>query len=201
MKKISLLILGLLLFSSMPVKAYNLDGSYTNLDGDEVEFSTFQGKPLFVEAFSTTCDHCLDQHPEMVKLNDEYNGTLSMLSLTTNIDDDASKLLEYNSSYPTPWELGRNSDTTLEDLDVKFTPTMVLFDSDGNYANCWVGFTEFAVLDFEINAFIEDPTGYVSENGGGSCDNPNVLGNYILYGLIFAGLLIIYFYFTQRRRK
>lgn len=201
MKKISLLILGLLFFSSMPVKAYNLEGSYTNLDGDEVEFSTFQGKPLLVEAFSTVCDHCLDQHPVMVELNDKYSSSLSMLSLTTNQDDDVAKLLEYNNSYPTTWELGRNSDTTLEGLEVKFTPTMVLFDSEGKYANCWVGFTEFAVLDFEINSFIDDPAEYISENGGESCDNPNILGNYILYGLIFAGLLIIYFYFTQKRRK
>lgn len=82
MKKISLFILGLLFFSSMHVKAYNLDGSYTNLDGDEVEFSTFQGKPLLVEAFSTVCDHCLDQHPVMVELNDKYSSLLSMNSKT-----------------------------------------------------------------------------------------------------------------------
>ena len=201
MKKLLIITIGLLVFSNIPVGAYSLEGSYTNLEDQNVKFERFKGIPLFLEAFSTECSHCLDQHPELVRIYNEFKNTVSMLSLTVDADDDIAKLLEYNISYPTSWEMGRNLDSTLERFNIKYTPTMILFDSEGNYANCWIGFTEYSILNFEINSFLDDPVGYNSGNKDKSCNIENTENNYLNYGLIFSGVILIYFIISDIRKR
>lgn len=49
------------------------DISLNFIDGRKIEFNSFQGKPLLVTFWATTCSTCLQEMPHLVELYDEFN--------------------------------------------------------------------------------------------------------------------------------
>ena len=177
--------------------------SFTSMDNENVSFDDYKGKPLLVEAFSTTCSHCQDQHHDLLEVYNEKNASINFLSLSTVTDtDDIDTILEYNESYPTPWDLGWDVNKTFEDTyNIQGTPTMIIFDQDGTYASCSIGKRNSTVINAEIDAFLADPDGYIASNSGeGQCEDINTdFTLYIILALI--GGITIYFISVEILKK
>ena len=67
------ILLSILIFILVnPVSAYSFSGYYTNLQGNIVDFNTFEGDYVLVEAFAVGCYYCEQQHPILVQIYNEY---------------------------------------------------------------------------------------------------------------------------------
>ena len=179
--------------------------SYTSMNDAQVGFEEYTGKPLLVEAFFTTCSHCRDQHPDLLEVYNEKNASINFLSLSTVSDSDNIELImEFNETYPTPWDLGWDENKEFENAyNVQGTPTMILFDKDGTYASCSIGRENSTVINAEIDALLADPAGYIAANSGeGQCDDlSNPLLDLVIIALV--GGIVIYFISVEilKRRK
>ncbi len=197
MKKIGIIIIVFLSISNIPVSA-KINGQYRTTDDELADFSDFEGEPLLLEAFSTTCSHCIDMHTEMETIHN--TSTIGILSISINNEDNLQTLSDYNETYPMPWAHGLKADDTLDSYDVRYTPTMILFDSNGNFANCWVGKVDASVILTGIDALNADPAAYVAANSGdGKCDNPQSSFQIMLYGFIALGIIYVLFKFTNNK--
>jgi thiol-disulfide isomerase/thioredoxin len=175
------------------------------MDNETVNFDEYKGKPLLVEAFATTCSHCQDQHSDLVEVYNEKNDSINFLSLSTVTDsDNIDLILEFNETYPSPWDLGWDENKTFEDTyNIQRTPTMVLFDEDGTYASCIIGKRNSTVINAEIDSFLSDPAGYIAANSGdGRCADLDG-GFPDLVIVILLGGIVIYFIYIEilKRRK
>lgn len=193
MKKIGLLLFLFLLVSLYPASGkYKISGSYTSNDNTSKSFSSFEGTPLLLEAISTTCDHCKEQNLQMDIVYNSLNESVSMLSLSINSKDNITTMNAYNQSYPMFWEYGIVDLDQLPSYEIKYTPTMILFDDNGNFANCWVGETESSVLLDEINTFLEDPTTYIDSNADGAqCKNPRSTTELFAWAMFFIAAIYL----------
>ena len=96
----------IILSQAQMTNAYSLQGSYLNMDEQEVPFTDFEGELLLVEAFATWCSHCQDEHEELDKLWKKYNNSLQILSLSVASDDTLTTVRDYLVDYPTSWAVG-----------------------------------------------------------------------------------------------
>ena len=56
--------------------------SLTNLAGDEIDKTIFEGHDLTViNVWATSCKPCLSEMPELAKLSDEYEQNLSLIHI------------------------------------------------------------------------------------------------------------------------
>ncbi|MCE7733776.1 MAG: TlpA family protein disulfide reductase [Candidatus Heimdallarchaeota archaeon] len=151
-----ILLLGILIFVTAPsANAYLLTNSYTNLSNQNIFFEKFDGSLLFVEAFSTTCVYCIQEHDELVKLYDEYGNQIYMLSLSINSNDNIDTLTQFVNDYPMGWEIGLDYGSKFQqDFDIRSTPTMLLFNQEGRLLTQKVGFTEFSELSQMVSGYL-----------------------------------------------
>ncbi|MHA2249928.1 MAG: TlpA family protein disulfide reductase, partial [Candidatus Kariarchaeaceae archaeon] len=134
----SSIILSLLL-AITPVQGYGISTTYTNLDEEQESFDIFEGKPVLIEAMATWCSHCQDEHEELEKLwNSDENTTFQMMTLSIDGEkDDLDTINDYLTDHPSPWVVGWDRDETFKQAyNIQATPTMILFDSDGEFINC-----------------------------------------------------------------
>ncbi len=194
MRKIIVLSIIIMIMYITPISAdYAINLSYRDLQNNEIKFSKYNGSILLVEAFSTECPHCLAEHAQLV---DVYNSNLniSMLSLSIDKNDNIDKLLSYNNSYPTPWDLGLDIESNyMTQYNIQATPTMILFDENGKFANYWIGETDNKTLIDEIRTMQKDPVSYIQLHGGDKVPDYNPGINYIFYGIIGTGTIIMYY--------
>ena len=206
MRKLLLsILLVMAIFTTLisPTLAYQ-DLSFTSMNNENISFDDYKGKPLLVEAFSTTCSHCQEQHPDLLEVYNEKNASINFLSLSTVTEtDDIETILGYNETYPTPWDLGWDESKEFEETyNIQGTPTMILFDKDGTYASCSIGRQNSTVINAEIDAFLADPDGYIASNSGeGQCEDINGGDFATLVSAILLGGIIIYFISVEVMKK
>ncbi len=193
------------MFTTLISPALAYEGlSYTSMDDIQVDFDSYRGMPLMVEAYSTTCSYCQDQHPDLLEVYSEKNASINFLSLSTVSDsDNIDLILEFNVSYPSPWALGWDESKSFENTyNIQGTPTMILFDEDGTFASCSIGKKNSTAINAEIDSFLADPDGYIASNSGnGQCEDLG--GGIDPIFMVLLGGIIIYFIYVEimKRRK
>ncbi|MCY3414904.1 MAG: hypothetical protein INQ03_24855 [Candidatus Heimdallarchaeota archaeon] len=203
--QIKYLFVIMFIVSLLPTGAYQLDGTYQSIDGTSKDFSSFEGELLMIEAFSTTCSHCIEMAEILENIWPSVKSDINFLSLSTNGNDDLDTLKEFNASYPMYWEVGLDTEEYLEAwYDAIYTPTMIFVNAEGDYVNCFVGTQQQTIFLKEINDFIEDPIAYANTVEGSGCDNPeNPTENLLYLGLGGTAIIGTYFIITDyiKRRK
>ncbi|RMG37031.1 MAG: TlpA family protein disulfide reductase [Methanobacteriota archaeon] len=213
MKYLVVIPLAFLILASMGSTAqgsYQINLSYLDLDGNQVSFSTYQGKWLFVEVFRHDCHFCIQQHPDLEQLYElraskpEYN--LTMLSLAVP-QDTVEEIQSFMVDHPIKWEVGRDVQGAFSTkYNVQGTPTMILFDTNGYPATSWRGLTPLSDLITGIDTYISgENTERISDlnkvgnpSGSGSSLLGDFFGNPIVQAGFIASLLIfIYFKMTD----
>src|SRR5262245_12542751 len=95
-------------------KPANLDFQYKDLEGKDVNLSSFKGKVVLLNLWATWCGPCKAEIPGFVELQAKYKDKLAIVGLS--VDDPADKAkafaAEYKVNYPI---LLMDSDEKLQD--------------------------------------------------------------------------------------
>ena len=147
-----------LILKAPAVNGYLLTNSCTNINGETISFSSFEGKLLFVEAFASDCYWCQKEHPELEKLYQEFASEINMVSISIKSDETVETLTQYIADYPTSWLIGFDDGLQFaREFNIKSTPTMLLFNQEGQLLSQKVGYTEYAELSSMISQYLSLP--------------------------------------------
>lgn len=136
-------------------KPANLDFKIKDLDGKQVELSSFKGKVILLNFWATWCGPCKAEIPGFVELQAKYRDQLTVVGYS--VDDDAPKARafaqEYKMNYPILLGEGR------EDVQDAFgpiwgIPASFLISKDGRVCKKHLGIAPKSVFEKEITALI-----------------------------------------------
>ncbi len=138
--------------------AYNLSGYYLDLNNSPVYYSIYQDSYLLLEAFQTECIHCQNEYPILVDIYNNYHQDIEMLSLSVFSADTADDIKNYMQDSPMSWDVGIDSGYIQQTFSITGTPTIIIFDPDGNSIRKWVGEVDYATLSTAIESIIKSNT-------------------------------------------
>jgi thiol-disulfide isomerase/thioredoxin len=136
-------------------KPARFDFKIKDLEGKEVELSTFKGKVILLNFWATWCGPCKAEIPGFVELQAKYRDQLTVIGYS--VDDDAPKARafaqEYKMNYPILLGEGR------EDVQDAYgpiwgIPASFIISKDGKVCKKHLGIAPKAVFEKEIAALI-----------------------------------------------
>lgn len=181
--------------------AYGFDLTYTDLNGNSINYSIFQGKYLIVEAMNTECIHCQDEAPVMDGVYQTFTN-LTIVSITVNPNDTVSTMNAFNQYYNVNWLSGFDTGGKLsQKFNIQYTPTILFFDANGNLVHSWVGYTTFTNLKSVISEYVNvgNPSYSYTNTNSPSSPQHSLFGD-IIGSPIFQGtflLLIVILLYTK----
>lgn len=168
-----LLALTQLNFSS----AYTIGGFYQDLDGTFIDYSSYEGQFVFLEAFSTYCGYCIEQHPIIDSLYDAYGSEVTFITVAialSSTSDTLQTLIDFESEHPTAWHLGLDDGNLKSTLGISGTPSMFLLDKAGNVLERFNGFTDKTTLAYAFEIHVRENTdATLPTNTNSISGNPN----------------------------
>lgn len=116
-----------------PVSAYELNGSFTLLDGTtSTFFDEFQGDYVLVDAFASWCEPCKKAMPELAILKEERGDIIEIFSLSIETSDTTDLLQDFADDYGMTWTIGIDSESEFfNNYPVGNIPTYFIFNPDG----------------------------------------------------------------------
>lgn len=130
--------------------------SGTDLDGGEVDTSTWQGSPGVINVWASWCAPCRAEAPELVAVAERWPD-VNFLGLDTRDSDAPARAFEkkYGIPYPSlPDPDGRLQLLFSDSLPPQAIPSTLLIDAEGNVAGRFLG----AVTAGDLDAALEDLT-------------------------------------------
>ena len=103
-----------------------------DINGNDIRFSDYRGKYLYVMFFTTWCTPCLSEFTVMENLYKEYSDSISFLSVS--MDTEARKFYYFTNNYSFSWDFvhfGNNFELE-KYYNVKVYPLAILIDPNGN---------------------------------------------------------------------
>lgn len=158
-RRILVLLLAAAIFVLLPVcgaSAFKIDSmpSFSLPDvvtGDTVDSNVFDGKTLLVTFFATWCPPCIQEIPDLISLQNEYEKkgfSVVALSVDQGGMGVVRKLVEKRSiNYPV---LLANGATARDFGGVGGIPTSFLFDSKGLMVKKYPGYVPHVILENAI---------------------------------------------------
>lgn len=155
LSNINILFILSLLILTTNASGYQLNGYYTNLSGDVVDFKVFDGNYVLIEAFEVGCKFCEKQHPILKQIFNDYWEKISILSLAVFPDiDSLDDVIANEIDYPTSWRIGLDSGNFKDDYSIGGTPTLLLFDPEGRVIQRWNELADYDELSGAIDAYV-----------------------------------------------
>ncbi len=193
-------ILFVVLFTPQSTNAA-ISGAYTNLNNQQVAYSSYNNRMLLIEAFATDCSYCRDQHPELVKFNSRFSSDIFLISVSVSADDTIPVITNYLQEYPASWEVGIDTGGSFANqFGIRSTPTMIFFDGNGNALDTKIGFTSYDELASTMEYFLEfddpftaPPHTYIPPEGPEGSFIEELFGSPI-FGIAFFGIIVIMVY-------
>ena len=100
-----------------------------NLDGKRVSLNDFKGSPIFLEAWISSCSHCMESLPKVKQIGKEFGDKVKVV--TVNFDYDLSEtkatIKDKNIDY-----LVLQGDAIFDqNYDLRSFPSYFVIDSNG----------------------------------------------------------------------
>jgi len=184
----------MIILPSTHVQAYSITGTYKNLSGQDIEFSSYSGKPLVIESIMTTCPHCNEQshRDKMNALYDSYSDSVNFLMVTVRDADTTADMQNFVNKYSIRWHAGfDNNNEMAKQFAVTGTPTMVLVDAKGLFVNKWVGGHDINVYVSALNELLSQDRTIQNTFSGGGTDEPSVIERLFTNPIFQAVLLLL----------
>jgi thiol-disulfide isomerase/thioredoxin len=106
----------------------------------EITLSSFRGKPVFVEFWSTWCAGCVQRIPELKELYAETAGK-GLAWISVDCDEDPGASAKFVSEEQIPWPNYHDGDGTLgQAFGRQALPLGILIDSEGKVVFYSVGY-------------------------------------------------------------
>ena len=137
-------------------KPANLDFTMPDLEGKNVNLSSFKGKVILLNFWATWCGPCEAEIPGFVELQDQY-GKDGLVIIGYSVDDDAPKAQafadQFKMNYPVLLGLGR------EDVQDAYgpiwgIPASFIISRDGRICQKHLGIAPKSVFEKEIKALL-----------------------------------------------
>lgn len=139
----------------IPVSSYSITGYYTDLQGNVVDFITFDGDYLLVEALQTDCIYCELQFPILQQIHGNYSSDIQILSLAVFSDSETLQdVIDFNNEFPASWSIGLDSGSYQDDYSIGGTPTILLFDPDGKVLHRFNELVSYDELSLSIENYV-----------------------------------------------
>ena len=112
-------------------KAYQgEDWTLTNLNGESVTLSDYQGRPVLLVFWATWCPYCKKLLPGIAELNDAYESK-GLKVIAVNIKEDWKPDV-YWRNHEYQFDAVLEGDEVAKIYDAKVTPTLVFIEPSGN---------------------------------------------------------------------
>ncbi|MCE7735590.1 MAG: TlpA family protein disulfide reductase [Candidatus Heimdallarchaeota archaeon] len=193
-----LTIIMVLTLSSLPVtQAYSLSGGYTSINTQSLDFTTFEDTVLLVDATASWCTACDLQLQNLNKVYESVDSSVSILTLSIDINDDLSQVAELKTRYDSKWAFGLDLNLDFKgQYEVINLPTLFLFKEDGTVFKKWEGVTTPKVILDAINEHFEVPF-EAAFNTDASAEAGTLLSDLfsnVLFRMVGLLLVVVVFY-------
>jgi thiol-disulfide isomerase/thioredoxin len=132
------------------------DFKLTALDGKPLTLAALQGKVVLLNFWATWCGPCRAEVPDLVALQDRYQGHLQIIGL--NVDDEEADIKQYVEETGINYPVAMTSnDVRIQFGGIPALPTSFVLDMEGRVVQKHVGLWNPAVYETEIRALLGMP--------------------------------------------
>ncbi|MDX1639683.1 MAG: TlpA disulfide reductase family protein [Balneolaceae bacterium] len=113
--------------------------SFTDLQGNTVELSAFEGKVVLIDFWETWCKPCLSSFPTMQKLMENYPDQFVVLAVTPGFTDDKEDARTFAQNHDYDFEYLYDENKLHEKLNVQGIPFKVFVGPNGEFIESSMG--------------------------------------------------------------
>lgn len=106
--------------------------TFTNLEGEKVALSDFEGKVVLIDFWETWCKPCLASFPTMQKVQEEYPDRFVVLAVTPGFTDTREDARQFAEEHDYTFTYLMDSNNLHQKLGVQGIPYKVYVDAEGN---------------------------------------------------------------------
>lgn len=120
----------------------------TTLDGQQVKLSDYKGKIVLVNFWATSCTGCMQEMPELKKLQLKYGADRLQTIAVAMSYDNIEYIKNYNKKENMPFKIIHDADGKIasEFGGVTLTPTNFLIGKDGSLIKKYIGIPDYAEI-------------------------------------------------------
>lgn len=118
---------------------YVEQAAFTDLQGNTVEISDFEGKVVMIDFWETWCKPCLASFPTLQKLMEEYPEDFIVLAVTPGFTDEREDAVSFKSKHDYDFTYLMDSNKLHQKLGVQGIPFKVFVDAEGNFIKAQMG--------------------------------------------------------------
>jgi peroxiredoxin len=131
------------------------DFKLSNLEGQTVSLSSFLGKPVFINFWTTTCGPCVQEMPYLQQIQNDW-ASKGLIVLSINLGEDTDRVENFirSHNYTFPVLLDSRYEVAGK-YNVRYTPTSIFIDTEGKIKADIIGaFKNKASIEKEIESLI-----------------------------------------------
>ncbi|MBI4843278.1 MAG: TlpA family protein disulfide reductase [Nitrospirae bacterium] len=116
----------------------------TDLKGNKVSLSDFNGKPVLLNFWATWCPYCRRERPELDALQGEY-GKKGLIILSVANDNSMEKVRQFIDKNPVSFTVLSDKDSIVTDTyGVYAMPTNFVIDKEGKIRHKFTGYRSWS---------------------------------------------------------
>ncbi len=106
------------------------DWTLKDVDGKQVSLSDFKGQNMFIEAWVSSCDHCIESIPKVKQVESEFGDKLKVI--TVNFDYDLDETKQAIKDHQIAYKVLIGNSQFDKDYDIRSFPSFYVIDKAGN---------------------------------------------------------------------
>ena len=136
-------------------KAPAVDFSLKNvMDGSDVSLSKFKGKVILLNFWATWCPPCVNEIPELVKLQEKYAGKFAIVGLS--LDEDSAEVKKFYTANKINYPIAMGTAEIQATYGgIPSIPTTFIIDTEGNIVDKIVGGRSYEDFEAAIKPYLK----------------------------------------------